>query len=154
MDRRVGAACAMGLLGCGSVDAARLVVRVDGIRDTAGRMVLHVHDSGASIAKGKPKIVRVADAAKPMTEFVLPDLPAGRWALVVFQDFDRNGAVTHGWNRIPKEPMAFSNGFRPGLSTGIPKFQKLAIEVKGDVDTIRLHLDEVHLFAKSGRSQP
>jgi uncharacterized protein (DUF2141 family) len=59
-----------------------------------------------------------------------PPAAEGRYALVVFHDANDNGRVDHGPLGLPTEQLGFSNGFRPGLLSGLPTFDKLQFELK------------------------
>ncbi len=56
-------------------------------------------------------------------------LPDGLYALVVFHDENDNGKVDHNALSLPKEQLGFSNGFRLGIFSGMPNFQKLQFRV-------------------------
>lgn len=60
-------------------------------------------------------------------EIVIPHLPYGNYALVVFHDENMNGNVDHNLFRFPSEPLGYPNGYRFGLKQGLPNFEKLQI---------------------------
>lgn len=118
--------------------ANTLVVRSRGFSDTAGVAVVQVFGKGASITKGPAK-ARVPGAIVGNSSVVrIDDLPAGKWAVMVFHDKNRNGTLDHGWNRMPQEDMGFTNGFVPTLFSGMPTWEKLGVELPGPVDTLDL----------------
>ena len=53
----------------------------------------------------------------------LSDVPAGSYALVVHHDVNGNGIIDRNFIGIPKEPIAFSNGYRP---KGPPSYRRAA----------------------------
>lgn len=54
-------------------------------------------------------------------------LPAGEYALSVFQDVDNNGKLERNFIGIPKEPAGLSNNLRPRF--GPPKYKGAAFTV-------------------------
>ena len=59
-----------------------------------------------------------------------PDLPKGKYAVVIYQDLNGNRDLDTNWMRIPKEPYGFSNN--PSTSFGPPSFEKASFEVLQD----------------------
>ncbi len=59
-----------------------------------------------------------------------PPLDEGTYALVVFHDANDNGIVDHNFLHLPSEQLGFSNGFRPGIFSGLPSFKKLQFQLK------------------------
>jgi uncharacterized protein (DUF2141 family) len=60
-------------------------------------------------------------------------LPAGEYALSVFQDVDDDGKLKSNFIGIPKEPAGLSNNLRPRL--GPPKYKDASFTVTADVVT-------------------
>ena len=58
------------------------------------------------------------------------DLPAGDYALAVFQDIDSDGKIDKNMIGIPKEPYGFSNNIKPRLSA--PPFEKAKFRLDTD----------------------
>jgi outer membrane protein len=52
-------------------------------------------------------------------------LAFGDYAVVVLHDGNDNGEVDHNFLGLPTEPLGFSNGFKLGLFSGKPTFEKL-----------------------------
>lgn len=76
--------------------------------------------------------------------FPLDNISAGRYALLVHHDVNGNGAIDRNFIGIPKEPIAFSNGYRP---KGPPSYKKAAFLL--DADESRTF--EVNLFLPLGK---
>lgn len=73
-------------------------------------------------------------------------LPAGEYALVVYQDENDNGRLDRNFIGIPREPMGFSNRYWP---QGPPSFARAAFRLNGsETNTVELALRSV--FAKRG----
>jgi len=69
-------------------------------------------------------------------------LEFGHYALSAFHDENDNGALDHKFG-VPAEPIGFSNGFRLGLLSGPPTFEKLRIPFDKDGQTISITLQGV-----------
>lgn len=52
---------------------------------------------------------------------------AGKYAIAVYQDINKNGILDRNWLGIPSEPYGFSNN--PSTLFGPPSFQKAAFEI-------------------------
>ena len=65
---------------------------------------------------------------KKKRSFTSKGLPAGPYAVVVVHDVNANGEIDHTLLRLPAEPLGFSRGFRLGLLSGMPTFEKLSFE--------------------------
>ena len=59
--------------------------------------------------------------------FRFENLPAGRYAVVVFHDENDNGVIDHGLAG-PSEPLGFSGGFVLSLLSGRPDFERLKFD--------------------------
>ena len=65
------------------------------------------------------------------------EVPAGIYGVAIFQDLDSDGELKFGMFKVPKEPVAFGNNFKPTMSA--PTFKDCAVTVNGNT-TITLKL--------------
>lgn len=65
--------------------------------------------------------------ATPTMQVVVPDVPAGRYAVRVYQDLDEDGRFDMNFLGWPREPYGFSNDAHAWF--GKPSFGKAAIAV-------------------------
>ncbi|MFN3640630.1 MAG: DUF2141 domain-containing protein [Flavobacterium sp.] len=64
-------------------------------------------------------------------------IPAGKYAIAVYQDINKNGILDRNWLGIPSEPYGFSNN--PSTIFGPPSFHKAAFKMKDNLTiTIKL----------------
>lgn len=64
-------------------------------------------------------------------------IPAGRYAIAVYQDINKNGILDRNWLGIPSEPYGFSNN--PSTLFGPPSFQKASFEMNENLSvTVKL----------------
>ena len=67
-------------------------------------------------------------------EFVIRDIPAGTYAILVFHDVDSNKELNKNWIGMPKEPFGFSNDAKGKM--GPPDYEDAAFKVKGDTEIV------------------
>jgi uncharacterized protein (DUF2141 family) len=100
-----------------------LLVRVVGLASSEGHVAVALYGSESSFASGEGAVatarLEIVDGA---AEWLVPDLPFGRYALKAFHDRNANRELDRGRFGIPKEPYGFSNGARS--KTGPPSFDK------------------------------
>jgi uncharacterized protein (DUF2141 family) len=53
------------------------------------------------------------------------DIPAGKYAVSIYQDTNENGRLDRNMLGIPKEPVGFGNNYRP---LGKPSFESAVVE--------------------------
>ena len=110
--------------------AADLAITVKGVHGADGSVFLAVYDSAASFMKpALAKATRKAAAAKGDIEFVIHDLPAGKYAVSSYHDENGNGKLDTGAFGIPTEGYGFSNNAQGSL--GPPEFAQAVFEFDG-----------------------
>lgn len=120
-----------------------LRVAIDGLKHARGTVRVFLF-------KPQDNVMRMKDASqtlsfKPSEMEAVASFEAlefGDYALSAFHDENDNGAVDHKFG-VPAEPIGFSNGFRLGLLSGRPTFEKLMILFDKDGETIRIALQGV-----------
>ena len=120
-----------------------LRVAIDGLKHPRGTVRVYLY-------KPQDNVMRMKEASRTLsfkpseTEAVasFEALEFGDYALSAFHDENDNGAVDHKFG-LPAEPIGFSNGFRLGLLSGRPTFEKLRIPFHKDAETVRLTLHGV-----------
>lgn len=82
------------------------------------------------------------DAIKTDGQWVeFPQVPAGTYGVVAFQDLVSDKDLKTNWVGLPKEPIGFSNGAK--IKLGPPAFEDAAIAVEnGKVTSINIKLSE------------
>jgi len=59
------------------------------------------------------KYVAMDPSGQNTTSISIPDIPYGKYAIMIFQDMNDNKKLDKGFLGIPCEPVAFSNDFHP-----------------------------------------
>jgi uncharacterized protein (DUF2141 family) len=111
-----------------SLNAATLL-NVSGLDATGGNLQIAVDSSEASFEEKAPpaKLISVPVSSTAM-QVDLGDLPAGTYAIRVFQDVNKNEELDTNLVGIPSEPFGFSNN--PRITFGPPSFSQAAVEFK------------------------
>ena len=116
-----------------------LTINLSNIKSDSGVLKVGVFNSKETYeTKGvKPIIGRTFMAAFPTATLTIEDVPAGTYAIKLYQDENNNGKMDMGF-KGPKEPYSFSNNaFR---SFGPPLFAEASFEVTDDGAVIDMRL--------------
>ena len=81
------------------------------------------------------KIIPVSSRKSVIAEF---NLPAGEYAVALFQDLNGNKKLDTNFFGIPKEPYAFSNNIKPKFSA--PKFEDCKFRIATTKVNLRVDL--------------
>jgi uncharacterized protein (DUF2141 family) len=126
------------LFGTGPAWAGNLEVRVHNVGDAAGTIRAQVcqrtewlNEDGCTRAANAP-------ATPGVTTLLIPDVPPGDWAVVVFHDRRNTGEVARNLLGIPKEGVGFSRN--PSLGLHGPRFADSAVTLGDDGAVIDLRL--------------
>ena len=107
-----------------------LVVEAAGFSNNRGHAMAMLFRPGANVLSKKAAYRIVSgDILGKKARLEFPALPEGDYALVVFHDENDNAVVDHNFLGLPSEQLGFSNGFRPGLLSGMPSFEKLRFKL-------------------------
>lgn len=107
--------------------AHELTLNVNNIKSVKGNLLVAVYDKeehyNANSNWVAAKQVKVAGTTMSLD---FADLPAGNYAIKLFQDENENNQIDIGANGIPAEPYGFSNN---GGSYGPPLFNEAKVVV-------------------------
>ncbi|MES2113637.1 MAG: DUF2141 domain-containing protein, partial [Pseudomonadota bacterium] len=123
--------------GAGMAQAADLTVEVAGLKNAKGKVLVAVFNRADDFLK-QPMRGAAIDARSGSVRVVIPDLPAGDYALSVFHDENGNGELDANPVGMPIEPYGFSNDAMGNY--GPPSFQAALVHLPeaGSVTTIKL----------------
>lgn len=68
------------------------------------------------------------------TSLVIKDIPQGEYAFTIFVDENNNGVLDTNVFKIPKEPSAFSNNYRPKFK---PSFKSAKFSIDNTAESIQ-----------------
>jgi outer membrane protein len=127
--------------------AAELDVRIDPPLPTNATVVVMLFDSADAFAHLRGPVRTVRRTPADTGPLLIPDLPAGEYAAVIYEDRNGNGRLDRNFIGIPTEPIAFSNAYRP---KGPPSYVRAAFRVEaGERHSTRAALRPV--LGKRGR---
>ncbi|WP_027328344.1 MipA/OmpV family protein [Marinimicrobium agarilyticum] len=101
---------------------AKLTVTAKSANQEADLILYLYEDADQFGSLGTPSLRFDVLTAEPM----VMDVPAGDYAILLFQDDNGNGELDRNFIGIPREPIALSNGYRP---KGPPSFQRAQIRL-------------------------
>lgn len=120
-----------------NAQAFELVLVVDSITNPSGALMVSLADSEASFTDKTAAFKALKVPITQTTERInLPDVPAGDYAIKLYQDENNNGRLDVNVLGIPKEGYGFSNN---GGAMGQPAFKEAKFTVRENT-TITIHL--------------
>ena len=117
--------------------AADLTVEVAGLKDAKGQVMVAVYDRADSFLK-QPLRAATTAAQAGKVQLVISDLPAGDYAVTVFQDKNDNGALDTNPVGMPIEPYGFSNDAAGRM--GPPSFEQARVRLAASGSQTTIHL--------------
>lgn len=118
-----------------SAFAQDLSINVENVKSTKGFLYVALHNSESTWMKQG-----IQGQKLPVTEktvnVVFKDLPAGEYAVTLYQDENDNGSIDKDAIGIPTEPYGFSNN---GANFGPPSFKDSLVSV-AENKTITIYL--------------
>lgn len=122
----------------GSSETHSLTVTVHNIKSTSGTLEIGLFNNNDRFMEEGQAYQSISVEVKSSSEtFVIKDLPAGTYAISLFQDLNGDEICNLNFFGIPKEPYAFSNNFKPKLSA--PTFEDCQFQLNSD-KSIRIEL--------------
>jgi uncharacterized protein (DUF2141 family) len=114
--------CSVGL----SAMAEDLTVEVRNVKPNAGVVFVGLYDKAADFpATRKGMAGQALEASSDTVVATFAGLTAGRYAVAVYQDENRNGKLDKNFLGLPTEPYGFSNDARGSM--GPPSFDAAAV---------------------------
>lgn len=140
--RRLAAACVLGcclLTPLAWADAVQgdLLIHASGFADDTGQAVANIFRAGDNVLRA-PYIRVTAQIQNVKATLTFPTLTYGSYAVSVFHDTNGNNQVDHNLAGMPAEPLGFSNGFKLGLFSGLPNYEKLRFEFSADTKPLEI----------------
>lgn len=110
----------------------KLTIQVQEVKEPLGVLRIALYDREAHFLDFKSVFAsKVVPATKGTTTVILDSLPAGTYAIALYQDQNNNGQMDKNWIGIPTEPLGFS---KAKLRTfGPPKFKDCMFVLDGDM---------------------
>ena len=113
-------------VGASHLHAGTITAHVD--RDAGeANVILYLFDSANTFGDLREPLRKEVYPLDGRKAYVMKDVAPGTYALVVHLDENRNGRIDRNFIGIPKEPVAFSNGYRP---KGPPAYERAAFDLR------------------------
>ena len=96
---------------------------------TASTVVCLLYNSANTFGDLRESYRQESFSITEENQYRLTDVPAGTYALVVFLDDNNNGFLDKNFIGIPREPIAFSNRYRP---KGPPSYQRAQFTLRAE----------------------
>jgi len=113
------------IAGIGCISAQDLTVRIENADISKGHLMIAIYNNASDFLNNSFREERIEVIERTMI-IVFPNLPAGQYAISVFQDSNDNGKLDTLIFGIPKEKYGFSNGIR------LPNYEKCVFDFNGD----------------------
>lgn len=115
-------------LAAGRAIAAEVSVQLES-PPASGTVVLALYSSANTFGDLRDPAMLETYTLDGRGEYVLTDIPAGEYALVVYHDENDNLDMDRSFIGIPTEPLGFSNNYRP---KGPPSYTRAAFTLADD----------------------
>jgi uncharacterized protein (DUF2141 family) len=115
-----------------------LDIKITNIKKNAGKIVVEIYNSKNEWLKTPfQKLVLPSNQDVQTASF---NVPFGKYAITIYQDFNLNNETDMNFLGIPKEPVGFGNNHKP---FGEPKFESCLIEFKATSKPLEIKLYKV-----------
>jgi uncharacterized protein (DUF2141 family) len=122
-----------------AASAARIIVTVDGVKNSQGSVFVGLYASPAKFLNGnQTDAVRKVPASTAPITVVFDNLPAGAYAVGAFHDENGNDHLDTNVFGQPIEGYALSNGVRATFAK--PNFYQAAFSVGAGDQPVALHI--------------
>lgn len=126
------------LAAAGELNVGDLTIHATGFTHAGGLAIAKLFAPGDNVlGPGRWQASTPVEGGSAVFRF--KELPAGRYAVVVFHDENDNGIIDHGLLG-PSEPLGFSGGFRLSLLSGRPDFERLKFDFKPPTQRLELQV--------------
>jgi uncharacterized protein (DUF2141 family) len=135
MMKRVLIAAVLLVVSATSFGQKKLTIIVDGIEEVKGSLFIGIYNSGSTFLKKTYRGAKI-DVTGKVEELSL-ELPAGEYAISLFQDLNDNSKLDKGLFGIPTEKYGFSNNASGFM--GAPSFEKAKFTLS-DEKVVRINI--------------
>jgi outer membrane protein len=128
------------------VSGAEIEIRLDN-PPASGKLICLLYNSANNFGDLRESYLTESFIVSTKNQYRLVEVPAGIYSLVVFLDDNQNGFLDKNFIGIPREPIAFSNRYRP---KGPPSFKRAQFTLgMNDIHVESMTLERV--LGKGGR---
>ena len=118
-----------------------VIIKVTNIENMKGELLVGIYDSKKTFRKVKKVMKYAVKAVEDGTEVVvLEDIPAGIYAVALFQDFNGNRKFDKNFMGVPKEPFGFSTNYI--VKRRAPMFKEVTFQHNGTSTELEIQVQE------------
>jgi uncharacterized protein (DUF2141 family) len=118
---------------------AQFIIKINNIVDVKGEIHIGIYDDPAVfMGLSDQFIYKRVKVDSSIMLITIDSIPAGRYALSLFQDLNGNAEMDKNFFGIPKEPYGFSENYRPLFRA--PEFEETDIVYNGLYLLVEIHL--------------
>lgn len=128
----------LALLGCALSWSAEVALTVEGVVPGDGPVVVQLFDQAQNFPAGQARAVQTLAPSQAQLQLRFADLPPGRYALLAFQDRNRNQRLDISMMGMPTELYGFTRDARN--HAGPPRFDQAALVLEQATLSTRLRL--------------
>ena len=115
-----------------------LTIHVMGIKEIEGDIFVAAYDNDKDFM-GDNGIAGNKISIEQNTLSFIMELPIGEYAILIYQDLNRDGKLNTNFLGIPKEPYGASNGLG---SFAVPNFKKSLLKIGSEPKSIEIMLHQ------------
>jgi uncharacterized protein (DUF2141 family) len=112
---------------CAFAQNLKVSIEITNVQTGKGSVILNLYDKEAAFFK--TAYLSKSVKAEKETIIMTVEVPAGTYAISLFQDLNSDGKLKQNWIGIPQEPVGLGNNFKPSFSA--PKFNDCAVKISG-----------------------
>ena len=115
-----------------------MIVKVDGLRENSGNLMVFVYDNADAFPTKRDKAFRLKKVPVTSSSMTVSfgDIPSGTYGIAVYHDENTNDKMDRHWYGMPKEGYGASNDAKG--SFGPPKFDDSKFDFQRSQDTIKI----------------
>lgn len=122
-----------------NAQAADLTVNISNITVKQGNVNVALYNEAKDFPEGLGRLQgQELNPSKDKLNIIFKELPPGRYALSVMQDYNGNGMLDRNFFGIPTEPYGFSQ--REKGETGKPSFEQASFALDKESKTLDIEL--------------
>jgi len=116
-----------------SAQNVNLTIKITGIEKIAGKVEVGLYNNADNFPKENKEFKKASIIVNANVLTYIFTVPAGNYAVAIFQDENSDGVMNKNFLGIPQEKFGFSNNVKPIFSA--PSFEDTKIHLTKDMTT-------------------
>ncbi|HCM48687.1 MAG TPA: hypothetical protein DIS98_14705 [Colwellia sp.] len=118
--------------------AADLTVNISEVNQGKGHVMVGLYSGSKAFNQGKAMLGSSVKATNEQEEVVFKDLPAGEYAIKIYQDENSNDKLDFNFIGIPKEGYGFSNNVG---RFSRPEYQEAKFTIEEKIEKAEINIE-------------